>query len=62
MIIPDIALKISDQYGRVKFRNLLVQMFIHPMQIPKLIALARGYGKAARTMKWIGERLKIMFP
>ena len=62
MIIPEIALKISDQYGRVKFRSLLVQLLAHPLQVPKLIALARGYGKAASTMKWVGQKLKIMFP
>lgn len=62
MVIPDIALKISDHYGRVRFRNLLVQLFSHPLQVPRLITLARGYGKAARTMKWVGQRLKVMFP
>lgn len=62
MAIPDIALRISDVYGQVRFWNLLIQLLTHPLQIPRLIALARGYGKAARTMKWIGQRLKIIFP
>ena len=62
MTIPDIALRISDVYGQVRFWNLLVQLLTHPLQIPRLIALSRGYGKAARTMKWIGQRLKIIFP
>lgn len=62
MIIPDIALRISDPYGRVRFGNLFLQLITHPLQIPRLIALARGYGKAARTMRWIGQRLKKIFP
>lgn len=62
MIIPDIALRISDSYGRVKIGNLFLQLITNPLQIPRLITLAKGYARAARTMKWIGQRLKILFP
>jgi adenosylhomocysteine nucleosidase len=61
MNIPEIAVKLSDPYGRVRFTGILQQTLLRPHQIPSLIALARGYRKAIRTMRWIGERLPILF-
>ena len=61
MVIPEIAIKISDQYGRVRIARLLVQTLTNPLQIPGLIRLARGYREATRTMRWIGARLPEIF-
>ena len=60
-VIPDIAIKISDPFGRVRLTRLLSQTLTRPLQIPGLIKLALDYGKAARTMRWIGERLPEVF-
>ena len=62
MIIPEIALRISDSYGRVRIKNLCLQLITRPLQIPELLALARGYRRASATMKWFGQRLRIIFP
>lgn len=62
MIIPEIALRISDPYGRVRIKNLCLQLITRPLQIPELFALARGYRRASATMKWIGQRLHVIFP
>ncbi|MBF8269687.1 MAG: phosphorylase family protein [Gammaproteobacteria bacterium] len=61
MVIPDIAIKITDPFGRVRLARLLHQTLTNPLQIPGLIKLALGYRKAAITMRWIGERLPNVF-
>ncbi len=60
-VIPDIAIKITDPYGRVRPAKLLLQTLTSPLQIPGLIKLAAGYRKAAHTMRWIGARLPEVF-
>lgn len=61
MMIPEIALKVSDHYGRVNISRLVIQIVTNPGQIPQLYGLARGFRKAEVTLKWIGERLSEIF-
>ena len=60
-VIPELAITITDPFGRVRFDRLVMQILTKPLQISSLIKLAAGFGKAKRTMRWIGARLPAIF-
>jgi len=60
-VIPDIAIQITDAFGRVQYEKLAHQIITRPWQVPNLIRLAHGYRQAAQTMNWIGARLPQIF-
>jgi adenosylhomocysteine nucleosidase len=59
--IPDIAIQISDPYGRVRWPKLLRYSLVHPLQLPRLAAFALSYARAVRTMRWVGGKMENIF-
>ena len=55
MEIPPEIMKITDPYGEIRWLSLLATLLRKPGLVPDLIRLGRAFGRASRTMRWIGQ-------
>lgn len=61
MSIPDMVTKFTGPYGQVRMSSLMLSLLKRPADILALIAMARGFRAALRTLAWIGQRRDTVF-
>ncbi len=57
MMIPEVAMQRTDQFGQVNTPALIVDLLRQPGQIPAVLRLGKAWRQAGKTMKLAGHEL-----